>query len=171
MSEPPLPVQSSLQPLRTALLERAQQEADDIRARAQQDGRRLLASARDDAAQSVTRARAQGRADASALLAVERARRRRQARAIVLGAQRAVYDELRQQARVLIRGLLDDPARRAQLASRLRDELGAESTVQDHPGGGLVASTPDGRSADAGVDTMVDDAIVGLDLEQLWATG
>jgi vacuolar-type H+-ATPase subunit E/Vma4 len=171
MNEPPLPVQSALQPLWTALLERAQQEADDIRTRAQQDGQRLLASARDGAAQSVARAQAQGRADAGALLAVERARRRRQARAIVLGAQRAAYDELRQQARLRIRGLLDDPARRAQLASRLRDELGAKATIQDHPGGGLVASTPDGRSADAGVDTMVDGAIADLDLGQLWATG
>ncbi len=40
---------------------------------------------------------------------------------------------------------------------------------RDHPAGGVVAVSPDGRRIDASLDALVDAALAELDLEQLWA--
>lgn len=160
----------ALEPLRAALLARARAEGERVLEAAGEDGRQVLAAARDEAAALLADARTQGEADAAALLAVERAQARRAARGVVLGAQRAVYDELRRRARTAVQALLADPDRRARLADVACGRLGDHAIVRDLPDGGVAAETPDGRTIDASVDALVDGALADLDLEQLWAT-
>ena len=161
---------AALEPLRAALFARARAEADRVRAAADHDARQVLDAARAEAEALLADARARGSADAAALDAVEVARRRRAARSVVLGAQRAAYDELRSRACAAVQVLLADPARRARLADVARGRLGDRAIVRDAPDGGVVAQTPDGRSLDASVAALVDGALEDLDLEQLWAS-
>ena len=58
----------------------------------------------------VEQGRREGRSDAGAALAAERSRTHRQARALVLAAQRAAYDDLRAAVRQQATTLPDDPA-------------------------------------------------------------
>lgn len=158
----------ALEPLTAALLARAQADADGERAAARQEGQRVVEAARDQADGVLAQARALGEADAAVMLAAERARARSAARGVVLAAQRAAYDELRDQARTAVAGLLADPASRGRLAASMRDRLGDGATVRDHPAGGMIAESPDGRRIDASLDALLDAALAELDLEQLW---
>jgi len=161
--------EAALEPLLAALVARAKEAAEAARAAAEEDGRRAVAAARDQSATLLADARAHGEADAAALLQVERARARRVARAVVLQAQRAVYTELREQARQAARQLLADPTRRERLIAVLRRQLGEQAAIREQPEGGIIAETRDGRSIDASVATLIDQAVADLDLEQLWA--
>ncbi len=160
---------AALQPLRAALLDHAHAEAHRIRAAAEEEGQQALAAARSAAAALLGGARDQGIADAAAVIDLQRAKLRRTVRDVVLAAHRDVYDDLRQRARAAVRSSLSEPVRRGRLAEMLRARLGTESTVRDHPDGGLIAQTPDGRSVDASVEALVAGALADLDLEQLWA--
>jgi vacuolar-type H+-ATPase subunit E/Vma4 len=162
--------QRSLQPLRAALIANAQAKAQAIRAGAEADGREVLAAAKAEADAVLATARAQGTADVEAALSLERAHDARAARGLLLAAQQRAYDKLRQQARDAVRSLLRDPARRSQLADTLRHRVGAGATVNDHPDGGLLATGPNGRGADASVHALVDVALAQLNLETLWAS-
>lgn len=162
---------SALEPLRAALLSQAQAGSDAVRADADADGELLLVAARDEADRLLSRARAQGEVEAAARQAVEQARTRRAARAVVLAAQREAYDELVRQARVAVGSLLEDPATRTRLEAVVRRRLGdPDATVVPHPDGGLVGETADGRRVDASVAALVDSALTEIDVEQLWAT-
>jgi vacuolar-type H+-ATPase subunit E/Vma4 len=161
---------AALEPLRAALITRARAEAARIQAAADADAQQVMAAARDEAAAVLARARAEGEAEAGAMLATEAARSRQVARGLVLDAQRAAYDELRERARSAVRGLLEAPDRRARLAASLRARLGDQGTVRDHPDGGLLAETDDGRSIDASIGALVDADVSGKDVEQLWDT-
>jgi vacuolar-type H+-ATPase subunit E/Vma4 len=161
--------EAALQPLRAALIARANDEAAEARAAAEDRGRQAAAAAHSQAAVVLAAARAHGEADAAALLAAERARVRRTARGVVLAAQRAVYDELRRQAGEAVRQLLDDPAQRERLVAAVGRQLGAQAAFREQPDGGVIAETPDGRSIGASVGALVERAVADLDLEPLWA--
>jgi len=165
------PLQIALEPLRAALIARARADADRLCADAETAGRELLAGAGEEAEALLAKARAQGETDAAAMFASEMDRARRSARGVVLAAQRAAYNELRQRALTAVRGLLSDPARRARLATVLRSQLDDQAVIHEHPDGGIVAETSDGRSVDASIEKLVDNAVGELDLEQLWAAG
>jgi vacuolar-type H+-ATPase subunit E/Vma4 len=158
----------ALEPLTATLLARARADADGERTTARQEGQRAVEAARDQADAVLAQARALGEADAAAMLAAERARARSAARGEVLAAQRAAFDELRDQARTAVAGLLADPVSRGRLAASMRTRLGDGATVRDHPAGGVVAESPDGRRIDACLDALLDAALAELDLEQLW---
>lgn len=159
----------ALEPLTDALLARAQADADGARAAAEHEAQQVVATATSRAEALLTHAQALGEADAAGLLAADRATSRRAARAVVLSAQRAAYDELRRRSRAAVAGLLADPERHRRLAVTVRDRLGEGATVRDHPAGGVVATSPDGRHIDASVDALVEAALAGIDLRQLWA--
>jgi hypothetical protein len=159
----------ALEPLTAALLARARADADGERAAAEQEGQQLVATATGEAEALLANAQALGEADAAGLLAADRAQARRAARGVVLGAQRAAYDELRHRSRAAVAELLANPERHRRLAVTVRDRLGEGATARDHPAGGVVAESPDGRRIDASVDALVEAALAGLDLEQLWA--
>lgn len=169
-SEGPVTTTASLEPLQQALLRRAQAAADALRADADREARAATDAARQQAAAALAKARADGEADAAQRQAEDRARARREARGIVLAAQRAVYDELRARARAAVRELLADPDRQRRLVAEVRTRLGPDVQVRPHPSGGVVGEAPDGRRVDASVDSLVEQALAGLDLASLWAT-
>ncbi len=159
----------ALDPVRIALLARARTDAGNQRAAAEDEGRRVVEAARREADAALAEARSRGEADAAGMLAVERAQARRSARAVVLAAQHAAYDELCRRARAAVADLLADPDRHRRLAANVRERLGDGAVVRDDPAGGVVAESPDGRRIDASVDALVAAAVNALDLEQLWA--
>jgi vacuolar-type H+-ATPase subunit E/Vma4 len=158
-----------LEPLRQALLRRADAAADATRAAARRAAADAVDAAQRDAAATLARARAAGDADAAQLQDEDRRRSSRAARGIVLAAQRAMYDELHERARAALRELLADPDRHRQLVAMVALQLGPHATVQAHPAGGVVGETSDGRRVDASVDVLVERALADLDLEPLWA--
>lgn len=140
---------------------------------AEADAAATVARAKREAAAIREEARAQGAADAEALLVVERARARRQARALVLDAQHEVYQELRRQARQSAAALREDPAypaMRARLAALARATLGADAIVTEAPGGGVVAESR-GRGVLYSLAALADNALdmAGVELEGLWS--
>lgn len=159
----------ALEPLATTLRARAAAIATAERDAADREGQRLVAQACAQAETVLAEAQRLGAADAAGLLEVERSRARRAARDVVLAARRAAYDELRRRCRVALAELVSDPGRHRRLADAVRGRLGEGATVHDHPSGGVVGVSPDGRSVDASVDALVDSALAGIDVEQLWA--
>jgi hypothetical protein len=137
---------TALEPVRRALLDRARADAAATRATAEARAEAVLTRARAEAERLVAEARAQGEADGAIVLATTRARARRQARSVVLAAQRSAYEELRRQARAEARRLVGDGDRTSGTAGEGRR---------------IVWST----------DTLADEAVDGLgaELEKLWA--
>jgi vacuolar-type H+-ATPase subunit E/Vma4 len=163
---------ASLAVLRTALLDRARAAAAAAVAAADADAFAVLNAARAEAADITAEARARGERDAAALRATERSRARRQARAIVLAAQAAVYAELCRRSRTAVHELRGDPGYPAllkRLGALARVELGEAATVTEHPDGGVVAEA-DGRRADLSLDALVDQALddLGPEVAALW---
>ena len=163
--------QQALEPLRKALLADAAAEADRLRGDAQREGAHAIEQARAEADALLEAARAKGESDGAELLAAEQRAAHRAARAAVLRAQHAAYEELRRGALEAVRELLQEPERRGLLGALLRDRLGGLATVTDTDDGGLFAQAPDGRSIDSSVGALVDRALAGLPLEQLWTPG
>jgi hypothetical protein len=163
--------EAALEPLRTALLARANDDAGQERVGAEASRREAVAAAHEQAATLLARARAEGERDAAAMQAIERARARRGAREVVLHAQRAAYEELREQARKAVRELLRDPIWQQQLITVLRRQLGEQAELCEQPDGGVIAQALDGRSIDASVTALADRALADLNLERLWTAG
>jgi vacuolar-type H+-ATPase subunit E/Vma4 len=159
---------AALEPLRAALLTGADAQARAVEAASEAESRELLASARRRRDAVLQDARARGEAEGSLRVRSERARVQREARGLVLAAQRAAYDDLRARARTAVRELLEDPAERQRLAASLRSRLGPDAVVRAH-GGGLVGESADGRVVDASVEALVDAAVASVDLQHLWA--
>ena len=158
----------ALQPLAAALRSQAEAAADHARSDAHREGQRLVAAADAQAQAVLAEAQRLGAADAAGLLEIERSRARRAARDVVLAAQRAAYEELRRRCRVAVAELVGDPGRHERLADTVRTRLGPGAAVSDHPSGGVVGVSPDGRRIDASVEALVDAALAQADVEQLW---
>jgi hypothetical protein len=158
-----------LEPLRSALVRQAHHDADMVTAAAEEQGRQSVAAAQAEAAALVEQAKTQGESAARALQSHERARLRRAHRGVVLAAERAAYDELTRRACSAVQELLADGENRARLTVLLKRRLGTGASVSDLPDGGLHAEDLEGRSVDAAVSTLVDDALSRLDVSQLWA--
>jgi hypothetical protein len=160
----------ALAPRREALLERARAEADALRDSATTEGRIAIEEARRTAESLISAARAEGREEADEVLAAEAAEARGRAREVVLAAWRTAYLDVRREAERAIRELLAEPGRRSQMEAVLTRALGEGAETTDLPGGGITASTTDGRRVDASVDALVDAALQTTDLEQLWGS-
>jgi vacuolar-type H+-ATPase subunit E/Vma4 len=159
---------AALQPLRSALLAAATEQAQVIVADSEDEGRELLASARRERDAVVGEARRRGEQEAALRLRSQRAQAHRQARELVLEAQRAAYDDLRRAAGAAVREVLSDPGEKQRWSAALRARLGATAVVREARGGGVVGETEDGRVVDASVATVVDEAVADLDLGCLW---
>lgn len=157
-----------LAPLRAALVERARADAAAIRAEAERGAQGACAAATQRSAELLSEARAQGEQDAREAFHAEQARARAAARAVVLAAQREVYEQLRAETAAAVRTLLAEPAAHARLVATVQARLGEPCELVDAPGGGVLARTAAGRIVDASVDALVDQALSRLDLEQLW---
>jgi len=166
------PQDDPLQPVRQALLDDARRDAAAMLAEADAEAAAL---ADDTAAQARAlreSARALGEADAEATVRAERAGARRRARALLLRAQRDVYDELRRRALQQAASVRDDAAYThavERLTTQARSVLGSEATVTEHPSGGVVAEAGSRRLSFT-VEGLVDEAIgmVGDQLQGLW---
>jgi hypothetical protein len=163
------PLQTALAPVRDALLARARADAAAALADADTDAAAVLAEAREQAAALLREAREQGEREAAALRTREHARAGREARTVVLGAQRAALEELRRRGRAAARALGEDPALLDRLRARLLADLGPDAVVRDHPDGGLVAEAP-GRRVDASLGALADRALdaLGVEVQGLW---
>ncbi len=116
-----------LAPVREALLADARSEAGRTLAEADAEVDAVRARTAAECDRIRREARARGEADAEELLGAERARVRRQARAVVLRARGEAYDELRRRARdaaVALRTVPDYPALRARLVEQARSLVG-----------------------------------------------
>ena len=142
-------------------------------AEADADADATLAAAQREADVIRCAARAEGESDAAAVLAAERARVRRQARAVVLAAQREAYDELRSQVVLALSAVRDDPGYgpwRDRLVEHVRRVLGTDAVVSEPAEGGVLAEANGRRAlytlvglADRVIDSM------GADIEGLWS--
>jgi vacuolar-type H+-ATPase subunit E/Vma4 len=162
---------AALGPVREALLARAHAEANELVRAAQSEAEAQVARAETQARAVVDEARREGEADAAAALAAERARARRRARALVLRAQRSVYEALREASRMGALSLQDEPAwpmMRQRLVARARDLLGPEAEIREVPGG--ITSRQGPRRVDLTVTSLADAhvAALGPEVEKLW---
>ncbi len=170
---PAPPADDPLAPVRRALLSAARRDAAVTVSAADTEAGRILAEARATAEAIRAEARSQGEADGRGVVAAERVRVRRQARAVVLRVQGEAYATVRQEVHRSVAALREDPgypAARERLANQARSALGPDATVTESPEGGVVARAG-GRRAVLTLTTLADRVLdsVAPDLEGLWA--
>lgn len=160
---------AALAPVRDALLTRARSDADRLRAEAAADAARVEEEAGTEAERILTEARRRGDTDAAAVRATELVRARRAARAIVLGAQRAAYQELCRQVEAELTRRYADPGLRAALVAWVRRVLGENAVIADTPDGGVLGRL-DGRRVAYTPQTQTARTIEALadTVERLW---
>lgn len=162
-----------LAPVREKLLAHARADAERVLADADADAAATVAAARSEANAILEAARAEGESDAAVVLSAKRARDRRQARAIVLAAEREAYDELRSRVVQALSAIRDDPGYgrwRDRLTEHARRVLGADAAVSEAPEGGVLAES-NGRRAAYTLVGLGDQVIEGMgaDIEGLWS--
>ena len=166
---------TAVAPLRNALLDQAQAEAERVLAEADEQAAATLAEADSQGTALVEEARAAGIAAGSIEGAHEEVHARRFARALVLSAQRELYDELRRQSRAAVHELRHDP-RYPELLERLsaaaRAQLGDGAALElDPPDAGGVRGSKESRHVDYTLDALVERCLDhrGARPERLWA--
>jgi vacuolar-type H+-ATPase subunit E/Vma4 len=161
-------------PLRTALLSAAEAEAESVIVDASSRAAREISDAQAEVTALVDRARAEGEAAArrEAIHVVGRARS--EGRALVLAAQREVYDELHRRTLADVEALRLEPAY-GRLLERLegmaRAQLGPKASVEvDPPTIGGVRASSGKRRIDLTLPALADRclAALGTELERLW---
>ena len=162
-----------LRPVGAALLARARADTERTLGDVDAEAAGVLARAETEAEAIRAEARAQGEADAAGVLVTERARARRQARAVVLAARREIVEELRTEVLHELPELRADPAYgpwRDGLGDRVHQVLGADAVVSDHPDGGVVGEVA-GRRVAYTLVGLADRALdaLGSDVEGLWS--
>jgi hypothetical protein len=168
-------VRAALAPVRAAMLRRAREQADEIIGQARRQAADAVTGARAGADEDVVRAREAGVAQAAPLAAAVRNQRRREVRATVLAAQRAAYEELREQVRAAVSELRDEPGYGAlleRLKRSARRAAGPAATLTEDPAGGIVAHGP-GVVVDCSLPRLADAAVdaLGADTDWLWTPG
>ncbi|WP_344949098.1 hypothetical protein [Actinomadura miaoliensis] len=158
--------------MRDALIGGARAQAGQTLAAARADADTIVEAARREVDAILAEARAAGEADGRAAAAAERFGVRRRARTLVLAAQRELYEELCRQVRAGVRELPADPCYPAlikKLARLARRRLGPAATVEEAPGGGIVARTPDAE-IDLSADALAERALadLGAEVTRLW---
>jgi hypothetical protein len=163
---PPAPA-DTLQPVRMALLRRAQAEAERLRADAANDYDRRLTEARSEAERIRVEAERRGHADAEAMTGADVAAAERAGRGAVLAACRQAFEELRAQVERELTVWLAEPAIRAALRVRIIRALGPDTRLEAE---GLAGSHA-GRRIDVDAGILADQAIhdLGDSIEELWA--
>ncbi|WP_433618706.1 hypothetical protein ACQP2P_21975 [Dactylosporangium sp. CA-139114] len=158
----------NLEPVRAALLRRAHADAAAVRAEAARSRARLLGDAGAEGERILREARGKGRADAARLARAEEAQTRRAAHALVLAAQRDVYDELCRRVAGQLRSALDGGRLGPALAARATAALGPDARVEAAPGGGFTARLGD-RRADCSIASLTRHAVESAGaVAQVW---
>lgn len=164
---------AALEPVRTALRADADARAGAADDEAHRQADEVRAAARARAERILERARADGEQQAQAGVETELTRRRREARDLVLAAQRELYDELRRRCREAALGLrasADYPKLCQALAERANAVLGPAASVYESPAGGMVAVSGS-RRVDLSLPTLAEREVerLGSAVERLWA--
>jgi vacuolar-type H+-ATPase subunit E/Vma4 len=162
-----------LAPVREALVASARADAERLLVQADAEAEVILARARAEADAIRADSRAEGEADAASALVTERARSRRQARAVLLAAQAQSYARLRASAVEESATLRGDPAYgpwREDMSERIRARLGEDAVVTELPEGGVRGEAP-GRRVEYTLGGLAEQAVeaLGSDVEGLWA--
>jgi vacuolar-type H+-ATPase subunit E/Vma4 len=163
---------AALEPVRTALRAAARTDAAEMLRNAHQRKDQLLADARRTADEMLAAARADGEAEATAVVKARLAQSRRDGRRSMLTAQRDLYDELRRRCRGAATALAETPGYeelRGHLAERALAQLGSGATVVDSADGGVLASAGD-RQLDLTLPTLAERALErsGAEVAELW---
>lgn len=164
----------NLGPLREAALEQARADAGATLADADRRAAETLTAAEQQGTALVQQARADGTAAAEIEGAHEEAQARRTARALVLAAERELYDELCRRADEEAFALRGSDAYRAlleELSAAARRQLGSGARLDVDPDGvGGVRGSSNGRSVDYTLHSVVDRALdrLGARTEELW---
>ena len=164
----------SLDPVRAALLAQAEAEAGRLVDQADERVAAQVSRAEEQKTALVDRARAEGEAAAELEAASELTRARRRARTLVLEAQRAIYDDVRREARASVQRLRSEP-QYEQLLERLsavvREELGPEAElVLDPPEGGVIGRLGN-RRVEHTLPVLVERCLAerAEEVERVWA--
>ncbi len=155
---------AALAPVRTAMLHDAKAEAESMVAGARRAASAQLERASADAVTAVSRAQAEGQAQAAPLALAELSRGHREARAILLEVELRTRAEVEERIRSAIGGLKDEPGYdqlRAKLADMARLAAGPGAAVAEHPSGGVVARAP-GIVVDCSLPRLAERAIAAL---------
>ncbi|HVM58623.1 MAG TPA: hypothetical protein VMT74_14270 [Gaiellaceae bacterium] len=164
----------NLGPLRDATLAQARADAEATLADADRRADARIAAAREEGSALVRQARADGAAAAAIEGAHDEATARRTARALVLAAERRLYDELCRRAgeeAYALRGENGYAALLEELGDAARRQLGDGARLDVDPVGlGGVRAWSNGRSVDYTLPTLVDRALerLGARTEVLW---
>jgi vacuolar-type H+-ATPase subunit E/Vma4 len=161
-----------LEPVRRALSAAARLDAETTLAQADADAAAVLEEATQRALAIRADARALGEADARERVRVDRAQARKDARRLMLEAQRQVYADLRRAVLTRVAALRREPGYDtavARLTARAREALGPDSTVTASPTGDVVVESR-GQRVTFSLDALVDEVIAsfGTELEGLW---
>jgi hypothetical protein len=152
---------AALEPLKAELVHRAHAAAAARLQQAAAEDAATIAEAEREAAVIVEQARQEGIAEASIWRAAQRARSRRQARAVILRARAEASEELRRRGTAAVARLIGDPSYlelRERLVADIRAELGEEAAITEAPSGGVIGTVP-GRRLDCSFATLVEQVL------------
>jgi vacuolar-type H+-ATPase subunit E/Vma4 len=160
-----------LSPVRQALLAEARAQADALLAEADADVEEMVSAASTQAAEMRSQAREQGTADAGRYLAAERARSRREARQVVLQAQRRAWEELRRRCHEAVLILREDSSyqdRLADVVERSTQSHGPDVVVEERSDGVVLENSR--RRTSYTLTDLAESALHrrGRDIEGLW---
>lgn len=163
---------AALEPVRAALLASARADADAVLAQARAQVADRLGRARDRAAGLVAQAWAEGEAAAELHAAADRARCRREARRLVLAAQRTLEEALDEAVVAGARRLRRHegyPGAVARLSDRARTVLGPQAEITESIDGGVVAASAT-RRLDLRLTTLARAALADRagELNRVW---
>ena len=164
----------ALDPVRARLIQRARADAEQLISAARSEAAATITVAEARAQAILEEARARGEAMAAADTAELLTAARREARALDLAAQSAVYDEVCdgiEHGILALRDAADYPAIQASLERRARELLGPEAVVSQDTRGGVIATAP-GRRLDLSLPTLAARVVSGLgeEVALLWTT-
>lgn len=172
---PTTALQESLRPVAEALLERGRREAAQMIESGEADACRTVTEARTEADRALAQARAEGEAAATRVASSDLLAARAEARAIVLGARRTVFDSLRASAIHDLEEGRETPEVRAltdRMAALARRLVGEPAVVRrSGPGALEVSAEANGRRAVVRLAALVDHELgaMGDEVEGLWA--
>ena len=152
---------ASLEPLKAELLRRAHAAAAERLQQAAAEDAVTIAHAETEAALILQQARQEGISEASLLIAEQRSRSRRQARAVILRARAEIVADLRRRSMAAVARLSIEPGYpelRDQLIDYVRIQLGEQASISDAATGGVIG-TVSGRRLDCSFATLVEQAI------------
>jgi hypothetical protein len=156
--------EAALEPVRTAMLRNAAEQAGRTVAEAETAAQVLLADAYREADAAIARARASGIAEAEPVAAAMLNRSMRAARSVALSAALAEHNSVAERIRTAVLALRDAPdypRLRDDLAQLARQAAGTDAEINELPEGGVIARAS-GVVVDCSLPRLADLAVAAL---------